>query len=67
VGAVVLAAVACVAAKAVVVVLAVGAALVYVSMAHYLKKHLDLAAKDGNGERPSWGWCLRHPTWRPPD
>ena len=40
-GAVILAAVAGVAAKAVVVVLIVVAALVYVSMAHHLKKHLD--------------------------
>jgi hypothetical protein len=66
-GAVILAAVAGVTAKAIVVVLVVVAALVYASMANHLKKHLDLAAKDGNGERPSWGWCLRHPTWRPPD
>jgi hypothetical protein len=52
---------------AVVVVLVVVAALVCVSMAHHLKKHLDLVARDGDGERPSWIWCLRHPTWRPPD
>jgi hypothetical protein len=67
VGAVILAAVAGVAAKTVVVVLVVVATLVYVSMAHHLKKHLDLVAREGKGERPSWGWCLRHPTWRPPD
>lgn len=67
VGAVILAAVAGVAAEAVVVVLVVVAVLVYVSMASHLKRHLDLVAREGDEERPSWGWCLRHPTWRPPD
>jgi hypothetical protein len=67
VGAVILAAVAGVSAEAVLVVLVVVATLVYVSMAHHLKKHLDLVARESNGERPSWGWCLRHPVWRPPD
>jgi hypothetical protein len=67
VGSMILAADAGVAAKAIVVVLVVIALLVYVSMAHHLKKHLNLVAGEGNVERPSWGWCLRHPTWRPPD
>jgi hypothetical protein len=59
VGSVILAAVAGVAAKAVVVVVVVLATLVYISMANHLKRHLDLVARDGNGEPSSWGWCLR--------
>lgn len=69
VGAIILASVAGVTVEAIVVVLVVVvvAGLVYASMAGHLKRHLDLVAKNGNGERRSWGWCLRHPGWRPPD